>query len=438
MGETSLSHVQRKQTQNRNESPTRKPPLSQVQWKQNPNQSPERYPSSAWPFTNALGRKSKSAAQTCRRRYPCCHQGVLVIVPKLSHSARRKGLKIWSAYELEPDDSEGAKDSAALYRRTVFDQAEWAHHRSPLRHGRTILSMMGSKVVTALFPPVSCLALNAFGLAVYNQMTELHWLPSWFPLLHVSSLPFQLLAPALALLLVFRTNASFARFDEARRAWGSTVTKTRDIARKALTCIVDPSDAERLNKLLRHCVAFSFCMKEHMLREGKLKEDLTFLLEEDELTALLKAPEQPTFCLMTMSEIIHDCNISDTERALMSETITHFFDNLGACERISKTPIPLSYTRLTSRLLVIWHIALPLALWDPCNWGVIPATALSAAVLFCIEEVGVLIEEPSEIFPLESLCIFSSKNVENLVRTHGDYHRYLKVKGDHGQTRNNS
>lgn len=89
------------------------------------------------------------------------------------------------------------------------------------------------------------------------------------------------------------------------------------------------------------------------------------------------------FWIVCLSCNYHCCFLG----IFQSETITHFFDNLGACERIFKTPIPLSYTRLTSRLLVIWHVALPLALWDQCMWAVVPATALSAAVLFCIEEV---------------------------------------------------
>jgi predicted membrane chloride channel (bestrophin family) len=50
-------------------------------------------------------------------------------------------------------------------------------------------------------------------------------------------------------------------------------------------------------------------------------------------------------------------------------------------------PIPLSYTRLTSRFLVLWHLTLPIILWDDCHWVVVPATFISAASLFCIEEV---------------------------------------------------
>lgn len=57
-------------------------------------------------------------------------------------------------------------------------------------------------------------------------------------------------------------------------------------------------------------------------------------------------------------------------------------------------PIPLSYTRLTSRFLVLWHLTLPVILWDDCRWVVVPATFISAASLFCIEEVTSLPSNP--------------------------------------------
>lgn len=64
-----------------------------------------------------------------------------------------------------------------------------------------------------------------------------------------------------------------------------------------------------------------------------------------------------------------------------------FHEGIGVCENLIGTPIPLSYTRLTSRFLVLWHLTLPIILWDDCHWIVVPATFISAASLFCIEEV---------------------------------------------------
>lgn len=67
--------------------------------------------------------------------------------------------------------------------------------------------------------------------------------------------------------------------------------------------------------------------------------------------------------------------------------ISCFHEGIGVCEQLIGTPIPLSYTRLTSRFLVLWHLTLPVILWDDCHWIVVPATFVSAASLFCIEEV---------------------------------------------------
>lgn len=70
--------------------------------------------------------------------------------------------------------------------------------------------------------------------------------------------------------------------------------------------------------------------------------------------------------------------------------ITEFNHSISVCERIIRTPIPLSYTRLTSRALILWHLTLPLVLWDDCKWMVVFATFFSSSTLFCIEEVSSL------------------------------------------------
>ncbi|CAM6093030.1 unnamed protein product [Calypogeia fissa] len=316
--------------------------------------------------------------------------------------------------------SDFTKDESMAFRRTVFEQEDWTKHRSSDRHSRHILSIASSRVIWSLGPPVLRLTFIAAVVAVFNEAVLLHLFPFWVPILHVPSLPFQLTAPALALLLVFRTNASYGRFDEARKAWGSNVNRSRDFSRQALTWIRLPADSERLERLLRYCVALPFCLKDHLTREETLREDLRGLLDQAELDLLLGYPHKPNYMLQTMSEIVNSCGLSDMQRALLDRNMTQFHDNLGTCERILKTPIPLSYTRLTSRFLVIWHTALPFALWDQCSWVVIPATFFSAGALFCIEEVGVVIEEPLSMLSLESICQTIRKNVEGLVQAHAD------------------
>ncbi|OAP08851.1 hypothetical protein AXX17_AT2G43480 [Arabidopsis thaliana] len=92
-------------------------------------------------------------------------------------------------------------------------------------------------------------------------------------------------------------------------------------------------------------------------------------------------------------------------------------EGIGVCEQLMGIPIPLSYTRLTSRFLVLWHLTLPVILWDDCHWNVVPATFISAASLFCIEEVGVLIEEPFSMLALDELCAMVLSNSDEAVES---------------------
>ena len=58
-------------------------------------------------------------------------------------------------------------------------------------------------------------------------------LPAWLPSLQVASKePFGLTSFALSLLLVFRTNASYERWDGARKIWGLLLNRSRDLVRQ--------------------------------------------------------------------------------------------------------------------------------------------------------------------------------------------------------------
>ena len=89
-------------------------------------------------------------------------------------------------------------------------------------------------------------------------------------------------------------------------------------------------------------------------------------------------------------------------RPLCVQNLTAFADSVGACERVLKTPIPLSYTRCmlccvlgrsvqhsiframrrhTSRILMMWVAILPFTLWDQCKYLTAPVAAVIAFLL---------------------------------------------------------
>lgn len=98
-------------------------------------------------------------------------------------------------------------------------------------------------------------------IASYNSAVSLNWLPGFFPVLRSSTLPYQLTAPALALLLVFRTEASYSRFEEGRKAWTKVIAGANDFARQIISAVENSGDAQLKKALLQYIVAFPVALK---------------------------------------------------------------------------------------------------------------------------------------------------------------------------------
>merc|ERR1719281_655646 len=117
-----------------------------------------------------------------------------------------------------------------------------------------------------------------------------------------------------------------------------------------------------------------------------------------------------------MSHNIRQADLDPMSRARMDQSVAALVDLTGACERIFRSPIPLVYTRHTARFLTSFMVLLPFALWGPMggswnHWLTVPATTILAIFLFGIEELGIQIEEPFGILPLEALCDTSIEGV---------------------------
>merc|ERR1719454_1746512 len=128
-----------------------------------------------------------------------------------------------------------------------------------------------------------------------------------------------------------------------------------------------------------------------------------------QVESTMKAANRPMFCLSAMSATLRKADIDPMHAARIDTTISTLVDLTGANERIFKSPIPLVYTRLTSRFLTVFLVLLPLALWgqlgDSWNhWATIPATFIISFFLCGICEVGIQIEEPFSVLPLEAFC----------------------------------
>jgi predicted membrane chloride channel (bestrophin family) len=73
----------------------------------------------------------------------------------------------------------------------------------------------------------------------------------------------------------------------------------------------------------------------------------------------------------------------------------------------------VSYTRHTSRSLMLWLLTLPFALWPVMGPSMVPACFFIAYMLIGIDELGVQIEEPSAILPLVPLLNKIRTEIQN-------------------------
>ncbi|KAI5345592.1 hypothetical protein L3X38_013469 [Prunus dulcis] len=349
--------------------------------------------------------------------------------PSSSSSSSSPIQAVISILQIIPDWADSIKERGFRQNRTLYDHEKWVHHRSSYRHLRHFLTSLSSRVILSLIPPVIAFTLVAVVIASYNSAVSLNWLPGFFPVLRSSTLPYQLTAPALALLLVFRTEASYSRFEEGRKAWTKVIAGANDFARQIISVVENSGDAQLKKALLQYIVAFPVALKCHVVYGSDIRQDLQNLLELDDLLVVLNSKHRPSCIIEFISQSLRLLNLEDSRRIMLQSKISCFHEGIGVCEQLIGTPIPLSYTRLTSRFLVLWHLTLPIILWDDCHWIVVPATFISAASLFCIEEVGVLIEEPFPMLALDDLCNSVQTNVSEALAREKLIQARLAAKG---------
>ncbi|ESQ39216.1 hypothetical protein EUTSA_v10001467mg [Eutrema salsugineum] len=326
--------------------------------------------------------------------------------------------KLISLLKAVPNWSDGIKERRMQQKRSLYTHEKWVRHRSSLRHLRHVSSSPSSRVILSLIPPVFFFTTVAILIAGYNSAVGLDWLPNFFPVLRASPLPYQLTAPALALLLVFRTEASYSRFEQGRKAWVKIITGTNDLARQVVSSVHGSGDELIIrDTLLRYIAAFPVALKCHVIYGSDIADDLRNVIEADDLSLILESKHRPRCLIQFISQSLQLLKLDSTKIDMLESKMLQLQEGISVCEQLMGIPIPLSYTRLTSRFLVLWHLTLPIILWDDCHWNVVPATFISAASLFCIEEVGVLIEEPFSMLALDELCAMVLSNIDEAVES---------------------
>lgn len=235
-----------------------------------------------------------------------------------------------------------------------------------------------------------------------------------------------LLGSGLSLLLVFRTNTAYQRFQEGRKIWNDILDLCRDIALN-IALYRKEAGPKRVHVIRTSLQAFPFAMQKHVRAKDSrtMQERLEKLMAEcqDEAAELSSSdregerlrsmqpqknrPLEIIWRLMRAVKTIRNQgdDFTNRERTWLLSMVSRLSHTVGRCERLVQTPVPLSYARHTSRFVSVWTLTLPFALVSSLGWLTPVVVFVITWALFGILEIGHMIEDPFRAYlELTPIC----------------------------------
>lgn len=227
----------------------------------------------------------------------------------------------------------------------------------------------------------------------------------------------------ISILLALKTNRALNRLFEARSVWGKMIRVATSLAGMAVNYIF-PIDPEMGILMGRYLAAFGFCMK------GKLRgEDdslvLRTLLPPSEIKWLESCGcysggtvDSPSAIIFRLRSIVASITnqaegrLSIAASQVIEQRLGELESSVGICKKIVASPIPPTFTRMTSRVLCLFLCCLPLALVSSdmqSPIAILVIVTFLSYIFVGIDEIGVEVEYPFPILPMFSL----SKNLKS-------------------------
>lgn len=291
--------------------------------------------------------------------------------------------------------------------------------------------------------------------------------PYALPKLCLPAMPFTVSSSALGLLLVFRTNASYQRWLEGQNNIVKIVSEMKNILRMTSTWLpynYDEQENEKNKKNEEYqqiletvgikCWTILRSLQCH-LRGNTAEEEKSFSTQirntlgrkrstsrtqdnddvDDEDTTnnniarqLIQSKDRPFWAINDLSSMVWQTLITHINNdggrlREMDKAISSITSSAESCTKSIRYPVPLVYTRHTSRFLSVWLLLLPFALYETFEhtlfaaassssillrflegFLIVPTSAMIALFFFGIDELAIQLEEPFGILPLEYNC----------------------------------
>ena len=337
------------------------------------------------------------------------------------------------------------EELGGLPRGDRYSSRDWFHNT---------ITLPNSGILKAIRSPV----LTVTSWATFLSLLRGHWMAhgklATAALMHIPSAPHSLMMSALGLLLVFRTNSAYQRFNEGRVIWERIINTSRDLSRM-IALYEKEIGLDKRRRLQRLLVAFPYLLR-HRIRPNLVMRRLddeqyrrdpenSILLYQDTGThdndpdAALVAQTEETeggsrrkkrilywvdkrtlpWRMLPGQEALEKCaraqnrplwvcdrmakeivsvpdqdNFHNRERLTLLKMVDDLSRCIGGAERIHQTTVPLNYARHTLRALTVWLFTVPFAVVQEMKYLTGPILFIISWLLFGVYEIGYAIEDP--------------------------------------------
>lgn len=227
---------------------------------------------------------------------------------------------------------------------------------------------------------------------------------------------------AVALLLGFRTSATYDRWWEARKIWGGIVNDSRTLIRQLVAFTGSKVVLNETKKMANYQIAWTYSLK-NSLRDLDPLENLDSFLTADEIDYIRTKNNKPNEILKMMSSLlaeIHEKNTIDSyQMVAIDETIKGLCNNMGKAERINNTVFPTRYRSYIHRGIIIFTVMLPFGMLFSTGPLVIPICILVSFFFYMLESIAFSLQDPfmnrNSDIPMTALCRTIEINLLELI-----------------------
>jgi putative membrane protein len=201
----------------------------------------------------------------------------------------------------------------------------------------------------------------------------------------------------MSLLMVYRTNGAYDRWWEGRKVWGQLVNDCRNLVVKA--CTLSTASAQEKKEMQELVAAFPPALRDHLRAD---RAEGSIVPEE-----VVHGPNWVTEKVFEKLQYWRDEKVLDDFAFLaLDEHARAFLDICGKCERIQKTPLPLSHRALIPQVLAIYFLVVPWGL--EVHLGAVMLVGVLTYFLVGLELIADGLERPfgveDDSLPLDDLC----------------------------------